>query len=128
MRLTRKIAALAAGTALLAGTVLATAPAANATAARHRRLEGRRRARRGYGDGSNGNPYDFQILTTAVVKTGLVPTVQSLNNVDDLRAERPRRSRCWPTSSACSARTTGYGATVERGQDRRRAAHAAERR
>ena len=29
----------------------------------------------GYGDGSNGNPYDFQILTTALKATGLDATV-----------------------------------------------------
>lgn len=112
MRLTRKIAALAAGTALLAGTVLATAPAATATtptttggATVVDALVA------GYGDGSNGNPYDFQILTTAVIATGLVPTVQGLNNVT-IFAPNDRAFEVLANKLGLLGKGYRYGATV----------------
>ena len=81
MRLTRKIAALVAGTALMAGSMLATAPAANAGVPTTGGAKLVAALEFGYGDGSNGDPYDFQILTTALKATGLDATLKTLNNI-----------------------------------------------
>jgi uncharacterized surface protein with fasciclin (FAS1) repeats len=81
MRLTRKIAAFVAGTALVAGSMLATAPAANAEVPTTGGAKLVAALEFGYGDGSNGNPYDFQILTTALKATGLDATLKTLNNI-----------------------------------------------
>jgi uncharacterized surface protein with fasciclin (FAS1) repeats len=112
MRLTRKIAALAAGTALLAGTVLATAPAANATTAPTGGAQVVDALVAGYGDGSNGDPYDFQILTSAVIATDLVETVQSLNNVT-IFAPNDRAFEVLANKLGLLGKNYRYGATVD---------------
>lgn len=114
MRLTRKIAALAAGSALLVGSALATAPAANAVAANNP-TGGKQVVAAlefGYGDGSNGNPYDFQILTTAIVATGLKPVVESLDNVT-IFAPNDRAFEVLANQKGLLGKNYRYGATVD---------------
>jgi uncharacterized surface protein with fasciclin (FAS1) repeats len=81
MRLTRKIAALVTGTALVAGSMLATAPAASADVPTTGGAKLVAALEFGYGDGSNGDPYDFQILTTALKATELDATLKTLNDI-----------------------------------------------
>jgi len=81
MRLTRRITALAAGTALVAGTMLAAAPAANAlTPSETGSFLGALTA--SYNDPvdtpNDKNPYDFDIVTKAVLVTGADATLASL--------------------------------------------------
>jgi uncharacterized surface protein with fasciclin (FAS1) repeats len=79
MRVTRRIAALVAATALTAGSVLATAPAANAaTPTAGAQVVDALLA--GYQAQGDGNPYDFDIVTTAIIATGLTDTVKGLTN------------------------------------------------
>jgi uncharacterized surface protein with fasciclin (FAS1) repeats len=112
MRLTRKIAALAAGSALLAGTVLATAPAATATApATPGGAKVVAALEAGYGDGSNGNPYDFQILTTALKATGLDATLKTLNNIT-VFAPNDRAFEVQANKLGLLGKGYKYGATV----------------
>jgi uncharacterized surface protein with fasciclin (FAS1) repeats len=113
MRLTRKIAAFAAGTALLAGSVLATAPAATAT---EPPMTGGAQVvaalEFGYGDGSNGNPYDFQILTTALKATGLDETLKTLNNIT-VFAPNDRAFEVLANKKGLLGKGYRYGATVD---------------
>lgn len=116
MRLTRKIAALAAGTALLAGTVLATAPAATATtppATGGAQVVAALEA--GYGDGSNGDPYDFQILTTALKATKLDAALKTLNNIT-VFAPNDRAFEVLAKSKGLLPAGYRYGATVNEDQ------------
>ena len=81
MRLARRITALAAGTTLVAGTLLAAAPAANAlTPSETGSFLGALTAT--YNDPvstpNDGNPYDYDILTKAVLVTGADATLASL--------------------------------------------------
>jgi len=81
MRLVRRITALAAGTALVAGTLLAAAPAANAlTPSETGSFLGALTA--SYNDPvetpNDKNPYDFDIVTKAVLVTGADATLASL--------------------------------------------------
>ena len=112
MRLTRKLAAVVATTALVAGSVLATAPAANAAAAPTGGAQVVDALVAGYGDGSNGNPYDFQILTSAVIATDLVATVQSLNNVT-IFAPNDRAFEVLANKLGLLGKGYRYGATVD---------------
>ena len=81
MRLTRRITALAAGTTLVAGTMLAAAPTASAlTPTETGTFLGALTAT--YNDPvetpNDGNPYDFDIVTKAVLVTGADATLASL--------------------------------------------------
>ena len=111
MHLPRKIAALVAGSALLAGSMLASAPAASATTP----TGGEQVVNAlvaGYGDGSNGNPYDFQVLTTAVIATGLVDTVKSLDGVT-IFAPNDRAFEVLANKLGLLGSGYRYGATVD---------------
>lgn len=78
MRLFRTIAGVIAAGAL-AGSVLVAAPAASAATptAGSQVVDA---LLKGYQPNGDGNPYDFDIVTTAVIATGLTDTVKSLNN------------------------------------------------
>ncbi|MFN8168465.1 MAG: fasciclin domain-containing protein [Candidatus Nanopelagicales bacterium] len=114
MRLTRKIAALAAGSALVVGSVLATAPAANAAAPNDPTGGAQVVAALefGYGDGSNGNPYDFQILTTALKATGLDATLKTLDNIT-IFAPNDRAFEVLAKSKGLLGPNYRFGATVD---------------
>jgi uncharacterized surface protein with fasciclin (FAS1) repeats len=116
MRLVRRITALAAGTALLAGTMLAAAPAANAldqtetdtfltalTATHNDPLE----------PGSNdSNPYDYDILTKAVKFTGADATLASLGSFT-LFAPNDRAFEVLANKLGLLGPNHRYGATVD---------------
>jgi uncharacterized surface protein with fasciclin (FAS1) repeats len=111
MRMTRKIAALTAGAALVAGSVLATAPAASAgTTTGGSKVVDALVA--GYGDGSNGNPYDFQIVTTAIIATGLTDTVKSLDGFT-VFAPNDRAFEVLANKLGLLGKGYRYGATVD---------------
>jgi uncharacterized surface protein with fasciclin (FAS1) repeats len=79
MRLIRTISALVTAGAL-AGAALVAAPAASATTP----TAGEQVVSallKGYQPAGDKNPYDFDIVTTAIIATGLTDTVKSLNNV-----------------------------------------------
>ncbi len=111
MRIARKIAALAAGTALVAGSMLAAAPAASAggTTGGQKVVDA---LVAGYGDGSNGNPYDFQIVTTAVIRTELVPTLASLDGIT-VFAPNDRAFEVLANKLGLLGPNYRYGATVD---------------
>lgn len=81
MRLPRRIAAAVAGTALAAGAVLATAPPAQALSAPERSAF-LTALTASYNDPAttpnDGNPYDFDIVTKAVLATGADATLLGL--------------------------------------------------
>jgi uncharacterized surface protein with fasciclin (FAS1) repeats len=82
MRLRTRLAAAIAGTALVAGAALAGAPAANALSTEETNdFLGQLTAT--YNDptvSSDGNPYDFDIVTKAVLVTGADGVLASLDN------------------------------------------------
>jgi len=115
MRLVRRITALAAGTALVAGTLLAAAPAANAltppeTGAFLKALTAT------YNDPvttpNDGNPYDFDILTKAVLVTGADKTLASLPSFT-LFAPNDRAFEVLANKLGLLGPNHRYGATVD---------------
>jgi uncharacterized surface protein with fasciclin (FAS1) repeats len=80
MRLSRKIVGVVAGASLVLGSALVAAPSASAgsTTGGQKIIDA---LLPGYQANGDGNPYDFDIVTTAVIATGLAPVLGSLDNV-----------------------------------------------
>jgi uncharacterized surface protein with fasciclin (FAS1) repeats len=115
MRLSRKIAGIVAGAALLAGTAVAAAPTASATTPT---TGGQRIVQAllpGYQPNGDGNPYDFDIVTTAIIATGLLPTVQSLDNIT-VFAPNDRAFEVLAVKTGALPKTHKFGATVNETQ------------
>lgn len=115
MRLVRRITALAAGTALVAGSLLAAAPAANALSTAENTafvsaLLGT------YNDpvetANDRDPYDFDILTKAVLKTGADATLESLSSFT-LFAPNDRAFEVLANKLGLLGTNYRYGATVD---------------
>jgi uncharacterized surface protein with fasciclin (FAS1) repeats len=111
MPLTRTLAAFAAGTALVAGSLLATAPAASADSPTSGQqvstllgLEN--------GGTNDGNPYDFDIVTTAIKATGLIPTVESLTDFT-VFAPNDRAFEVLAVKTGAFPKNHKFGATVD---------------
>jgi uncharacterized surface protein with fasciclin (FAS1) repeats len=116
MRLSQKIAGILAGTALVAGTAVAVAPTASATAAPS--TGGQRIVQAllpGYQAAGDGNPYDFDIVTTAIIATGLLPTLQSLDNIT-VFAPNDRAFEVLAVKTGALPRNHRFGATVDETQ------------
>ncbi len=110
MRLPRKIAGFVAGTALVAGSVLVAAPAASAgtTTGGQNIVQA---LLPGYQAGGDGNPYDFDIVTTAIIATGLVPTLESLDNIT-VFAPNDRAFEVLAVKTGALPKNYRFGATV----------------
>lgn len=115
MRLVRRITALAAGTTLVAGTMLAAAPAANAlTPSEKGSFLGALTAT--YNDPvstrNDSNPYDYDILTKAVLVTGADATLASLSSFT-LFAPNDRAFEVLANKLGLLGPNHRYGATVD---------------
>jgi uncharacterized surface protein with fasciclin (FAS1) repeats len=115
MRLARRITALAAGTTLVAGTLFAAAPAANAlTPSETGSFLGALTAT--YNDPvetpNDGNPYDYDILTKAVLVTGANATLASLPSFT-LFAPNDRAFEVLANKVGVLGPDHRYGATVD---------------
>ena len=115
MRLARRITALAAGSALVAGTLFAAAPAANAlTAPEAGSFLGALTAT--YNDpvetANDGNPYDYDILTNAVLVTDADATLASLPSFT-LFAPNDRAFEVLANKLGLLGPDHRYGATVD---------------
>ncbi len=115
MRLVRRITALAAGTTLAAGTLLAAAPAANALSPSETgSFLGALTAT--YNDPvstpNDRNPYDYDILTKAVLVTGADATLASLPSFT-LFAPNDRAFEVLANNLGLLGRNHRYGATVD---------------